>query len=110
MSFVMDILRAFLVGGILCVVAQILIDRTAMTPARILVLYVCMACNMSGTKKLALYLVKCFVVSFIPAIFICLGLTSLITALAEFKAIFIIVYILANTIPGAVVIIWVRVK
>ena len=74
------------------------------------VLYICMACNMSGTKKLALYLVKCFVVSFIPAIFICLGLTSLITALAEFKAIFIIVYILANTIPGAVVIIWVRVK
>ena len=48
MSFVMDILRAFLVGGILCVVAQILIDRTAMTPARILVLYVCMGVVLTG--------------------------------------------------------------
>ena len=33
-------LWAFLVGGGLCVIAQILIDRTSLTPARILVLYV----------------------------------------------------------------------
>lgn len=33
-------LWAFLVGGGLCAVAQILIDRTKLTPARILVLYV----------------------------------------------------------------------
>ena len=33
-------LRAFLVGGACCVIAQILIDRTKLTPARILVLYV----------------------------------------------------------------------
>ena len=33
-------LRAFLIGGGLCVIAQILIDKTNMTPARILVLYV----------------------------------------------------------------------
>ena len=33
-------LKAFLVGGILCVIAQILIDKTKLTPARILVLYV----------------------------------------------------------------------
>ena len=33
-------LWAFLIGGGLCVVAQILIDRTKLTPARILVLYV----------------------------------------------------------------------
>ncbi len=32
---------AFLVGGGFCVIAQILIDRTKLTPARILVLYVC---------------------------------------------------------------------
>ena len=32
--------RAFLVGGCFCVIAQILIDKTKMTPARILVLYV----------------------------------------------------------------------
>ncbi|MBR7098404.1 MAG: SpoVA/SpoVAEb family sporulation membrane protein, partial [Clostridia bacterium] len=28
--------RAFLVGGLLCVIAQILIDKTKLTPARIL--------------------------------------------------------------------------
>ena len=33
-------LRAFFVGGLFCVVAQILIDRTKLTPARILVIYV----------------------------------------------------------------------
>ena len=37
---VLPYLRAFLVGGALCVVAQILIDKTKLTPARILVLYV----------------------------------------------------------------------
>ena len=37
---VLPYLRAFLVGGGLCVIAQILIDRTKLTPARILVLYV----------------------------------------------------------------------
>ncbi len=36
----MDYLRAFLVGGILCVIGQILIDKTKLTPARILVIYV----------------------------------------------------------------------
>lgn len=33
-------LRAFLVGGAFCVIAQILIDKTNLTPARILVVYV----------------------------------------------------------------------
>ena len=37
---VLPYLRAFLVGGALCVIAQILIDKTKLTPARILVLYV----------------------------------------------------------------------
>ncbi|MBR5405214.1 MAG: stage V sporulation protein AE [Oscillospiraceae bacterium] len=36
----MMILRAFLVGGSLCLIGQILIDRTKLTPARILVGYV----------------------------------------------------------------------
>ena len=36
----MDYLKAFLVGGLLCLIGQILIDKTKMTPARILVLYV----------------------------------------------------------------------
>ena len=36
----MNYIWAFVVGGGLCVVAQILIDKTRMTPARILVSYV----------------------------------------------------------------------
>ena len=36
----MDYLKAFLVGGILCLLGQILIDKTKLTPARILVGYV----------------------------------------------------------------------
>ena len=36
----MDYLKAFLVGGLLCMVGQILIDKTKLTPARILVGYV----------------------------------------------------------------------
>ena len=35
-------LWAFLIGGGLCVIAQLLIDYTKLTPARILVLYVCL--------------------------------------------------------------------
>ncbi len=40
MELILPYLRAFLVGGGFCVIAQILIDRTKLTPARILVLYV----------------------------------------------------------------------
>lgn len=36
----MEYLKAFAVGGILCVVGQLLIDKTRLTPARILVSYV----------------------------------------------------------------------
>lgn len=36
----MDYLKAFLVGGAICLVGQILIDKTKLTPARILVCYV----------------------------------------------------------------------
>ena len=36
----MDYLKAFIVGGILCVIGQLLIDKTKLTPARILVGYV----------------------------------------------------------------------
>lgn len=40
MDAVMPYVWAFLVGGGFCVIAQILIDRTKLTPARILVTYV----------------------------------------------------------------------
>ena len=36
----MDYLKAFFFGGLLCLIGQILIDRTRLTPARILVSYV----------------------------------------------------------------------
>ena len=40
MDIVMKYIWAFVVGGIFCVIAQILIDKTMLTPARILVTYV----------------------------------------------------------------------
>ena len=36
----MEYFNAFIVGGILCVIGQLLIDFTKLTPARILVIYV----------------------------------------------------------------------
>ena len=36
----MDYIKAFLVGGAICLIGQILIDKTKLTPARILVCYV----------------------------------------------------------------------
>lgn len=36
----MDYFKAFLIGGCFCLIGQILIDRTKLTPARILVSYV----------------------------------------------------------------------
>lgn len=36
----MDYIKAFLVGGSFCLIGQILIDKTKLTPARILVSYV----------------------------------------------------------------------
>ncbi len=36
----MEYLKAFLIGGLFCLVGQLLIDKTKLTPARILVSYV----------------------------------------------------------------------
>ena len=36
----MDYLKSFLIGGAICLVGQLLIDKTKLTPARILVSYV----------------------------------------------------------------------
>ena len=36
----MDYLKAFIIGGLLCLIAQVLIDKTKLTPARILTSYV----------------------------------------------------------------------
>ena len=40
MSILLPYCKAFLVGGLLCLIGQVLIDRTALTPARILTGYV----------------------------------------------------------------------
>ena len=40
MNFVLDCIKAFVVGGGICVIGQLLIDYTKLTPARILVSYV----------------------------------------------------------------------
>ena len=44
----MDYVKAFLVGGILCLIGQILIDKTKLTPARILVSYVVCGVLLTG--------------------------------------------------------------
>ncbi len=44
----MMILKAFCVGGIICVIGQILIDKTKLTPARILVAYVTLGAILGG--------------------------------------------------------------
>lgn len=52
----MDYLKAFIVGGLFCVVGQILIDKTKLTPARILVSYVVIGVLLSAVglyEKLA---------------------------------------------------------
>lgn len=37
----MDYIKAFIFGGLLCAIGQIIIDKTALTPAKILTGYVC---------------------------------------------------------------------
>ena len=44
----MDYLKAFIVGGALCLIGQILIDKTKLTPARILVAYVVIGVILGG--------------------------------------------------------------
>ena len=44
----MDYWKAFLVGGAICMIGQILIDRTKLTPARILVSFVVIGVLLGG--------------------------------------------------------------
>ncbi|MBQ7668912.1 MAG: stage V sporulation protein AE [Clostridia bacterium] len=44
----MSYLTAFITGGIICSIGQILIDKTKLTPARILVLFVCVGVILTG--------------------------------------------------------------
>ena len=44
----MDFLKAFLIGGLICVIGQLLIDNTKLTPARILVSFVVLGVVLGG--------------------------------------------------------------
>ena len=44
----MEYLKAFLIGGVFCLAGQILIDKTKLTPARILVGYVILGVLLGG--------------------------------------------------------------
>lgn len=44
----MELLKCFVVGGVICIIGQILIDKTKLTPARILVLYVTVGAILGG--------------------------------------------------------------
>ena len=44
----MGLLKCFVVGGILCIIGQLLIDKTKLTPARILVIYVTAGAILGG--------------------------------------------------------------
>ena len=44
----MQLLRCFVVGGIICIIGQILIDKTKLTPARILVVFVTTGAILGG--------------------------------------------------------------
>ncbi|WP_300295010.1 stage V sporulation protein AE [uncultured Intestinimonas sp.] len=48
MDILLPYLRAFLCGGALCLIGQVLIDKTKLTPAKILVLYVVMGVVLGG--------------------------------------------------------------
>lgn len=44
----MELIKAFIVGGLICVVGQILIDKTKLMSGRILVLFVVLGCILGG--------------------------------------------------------------
>ena len=51
----MQIVRAFIVGGLICIIGQILIDKTKLTPARILVAYVTLGAILRRTWYLSTF-------------------------------------------------------
>lgn len=44
----MDYIKAFFIGGLLCALVQILLDRTKLMPGRVMVLLVCAGCLLSA--------------------------------------------------------------
>jgi len=54
MNWIM-ILKSFLVGGLICVIGQILIDKTKLTPARILVAFVTLGTILGGLRNISAF-------------------------------------------------------
>ena len=48
MEIFMEYLKVFITGGIICTIGQILIDKTKLTPARILVIFVTAGVILTG--------------------------------------------------------------
>lgn len=46
------IIKAFIVGGIICIIGQILIDKTKLTSARILVIFVTTGAILGGFRNI----------------------------------------------------------
>lgn len=44
----MQLLRCFIIGGLICIIGQLLIDKTKLTPARILVIFVTTGAILGG--------------------------------------------------------------
>jgi len=44
----MEFIKAFVIGGLICVIGQILIDKTKLTPGRILVMFVVIGAILGG--------------------------------------------------------------
>jgi len=51
----MMLVRCFVVGGLICVIGQILIDKTKLTPARILVIFVTTGSILGGLRNLSAF-------------------------------------------------------
>lgn len=49
MEIIIDLLKAFAVGGLICLIGQILIDTTKLTPGRILVAFVVIGVALTAT-------------------------------------------------------------
>lgn len=49
----MMLLRAFIIGGAICIIGQILIDKTKLTPARILVTFVTIGAILGGLRYIS---------------------------------------------------------
>mgnify|MGYP001860923246 CR=1 FL=1 len=44
----LQLLRCFIIGGVICIIGQILLDKTKLTPARILVIFVTTGAILGG--------------------------------------------------------------